>query len=231
MKSLTEHPNSETGESTSRCILFDLDGTLYDSPAYSKQLEFEISKFVADKLSVSTKEAAVILKDRRRLLITLTGALESLGIGRAEFFDSITDRIEPAEFLARDDSVQSTISSLKRNGFKVGLVSNSGRGLVEKILKALQLDNAVFDVIVTSSDVKPKPSAEPYLLALRLLGCQPEHSVYVGDRDEAELHPAKQLGIRTVLVNRGGNTPYHWADVTVTRISEIPRAIKEMFPA
>jgi putative hydrolase of the HAD superfamily len=120
--------------------------------------------------------------------------------------------------------------SLKQEGFKVGLVSNSGRRLVEKILVALQLDPAVFSAIITSSDVRPKPSAEPYLLALRLMHCKRENSVYVGDRDEAELHPAKELGIRTVLIDRVGDAPSRWADVTVSDLSEIPKALRRIFP-
>ena len=66
-------------------MLFDLDGTLYNSPHYSKKLEDEIALFVSTKISVSTERAKSILQQRRKELGTLTKTLESLGISREAF--------------------------------------------------------------------------------------------------------------------------------------------------
>jgi len=213
-----------------RCILFDLDGTLYDSADYSRRLEEEIARFVSEKLSLDLDSTKALLKQRRKELGTLTRTLESLGIDRNLFFDSMAARIEPAEYLTEDARVHVVINTLKEEGFKVGLVSNSGRPLVEKILKALRIDPSVFDALVTSSDVRPKPSPEPFLLALKLLNCTTATAIYIGDRDEAELHPAKELRIRTILLDRVGNTSARWADVVVTNLSEIPRVAKTIMP-
>jgi len=107
-------------------------------------------------------------------------------------------------------------------------VSNSGRPLVDKILRALQLDPSTFDAIVTSSDVRPKPCPDPFLRALDLLNCRRQSAIYVGDRDEAELHPAKELGIRTILLDRTGKSSRRWADIVVGKLSEIPHMANEM---
>ena len=120
------------------------------------------------------------------------------------------------------------ILDLKELGFKVALVSNSGARLVAKILKALRLDSA-FEVIVTSSDAPPKPSTEPYLRALKLLNGDKARAIYVGDRDEAELYPAKQLGIHTILIDRTGSSALpHWADTVVTAPSEVVDAAQHL---
>lgn len=214
--------------SGTRCILFDLDGTLYDSPQYSQRLEAEIVRFVSENLSVDLGSARVLLNERRRELVTLTRALESLGIDRNVFFESMATRIDPADYLSEDVTVHAVIATLKEQGFKVGLVSNSGRPLVEKILKALRLDSSAFDAIVTSSDVQPKPSPEPFLLAMRLMRCGQRTAVYVGDRDEAELHPAKEIGIRTILLDRTGYAAARWADAVVRNLSDIPQAANGM---
>lgn len=210
------------------CILFDLDGTLYDSPRYSQRLEEEIAIFVSEKLSVDVGQAKAVLGERRRELGTLTKTLESLGIDREDFFASMAARIEPHEYVPKDASVKLIIESLKTRRYKVALVSNSGRPLVEKILKALGLDESLFDAVVTSSDARPKPSPEPFLQALKLTNCDKAGAIYVGDRDEAELHPAKILGIRTILLDRKGGAQTRWADVVVKDLSQVPDAVTRM---
>jgi len=211
-----------------RCILFDLDGTLYDSPQYSQKFETEIASFVSEKLSIDPESARTLLNERRREHLTLTRALKSLGIDRDIFFESMAARIDPAEHISEDLKVQEVISTLRAEGFKVGLVSNSGRPLVEKILEALQLDSSSFDTIITSSEVQPKPSREPFLLAMKSMSCRSENAIYVGDRDEAELRPAKEIGIRTILLDRSGGTSPCWADAVVRNLSEIPKVANEI---
>jgi len=213
-----------------RCILFDLDGTLYNSPGYFEKVEENIAKFVSEEISASYEDARLLLQDRRKKLGTLTRSLESLGVDRVKFFESMAARIEPSEYIAEDPMVRSTIAKLRRYGFRIGLVSNSGRPLVDKVLKALKLDQSTFDAIVTSSDARPKPSPEPFLMALGLLSCGRHSAIYVGDRDEAELHPAKKLGIRTILLDPSGKSSANWADEVVSNLSEIPDVAKEMLP-
>jgi len=211
-----------------RCVLFDLDGTLYYSWEYSQRVEEEIVNFVAAEISMPYGDARLLLDERRKTLGTLTSSLESLGIDRAKFFDSMAARIEPSEYLLEDPAVRAAIAKLKQHGFRVGLVSNSGKPLVDKILRALHLDSSIFDVIVTSSDARPKPYPDPFLLSLDLLKCARKSAIYVGDRDEAELRPAKELGIRTILMDRSGKSSKQWADVAVRKISEIPDIAMKM---
>ena len=212
----------------SRCVLFDLDGTLYNSQPYSQKLDDEITKYVAEELSSDYEDAKLLLEQRRKNLGTLTRSLASLGIDRHRFFVVMADRVNPSEYLSADPRVPMTLAKLRRYGFRIGLVSNSGRPLVEKILEALQMGPSNFDATVTSSEVEPKPSPEPFLAALKLLKCGRELAIYVGDRDEAELRPAKTLGIRTILLDPSGESTARWADAVVGDISEIPTTAKSI---
>src|SRR5208337_4238339 len=148
-------------------------------------------------------EASRILMRRRKEKGTLTGAMESLGIDRQHFHELVAERINPNLYLSSDKTTREIICRLKSRGLKIGLVTNSGRNLVTKILDALNLETWYFDVIITGTDVKPKPSHEPFLLALERISCKIEETVYVGDREEAEIRPAHDLGLRTVLISRG----------------------------
>lgn len=42
-----------------RCVLFDLDGTLYDSPEYSQKVEEETARFVSEEFSTNFEDAKV----------------------------------------------------------------------------------------------------------------------------------------------------------------------------
>jgi putative hydrolase of the HAD superfamily len=207
-----------------RCILFDLDGTLYDSPEYSKRLEEEIAKVVSEELSLNENYAKLLLERKRKEIGTLTRTIESMGVDRNHFYEELSRRIEPRLYISSNPKIHLTIEKLKRIGFSIGLVSNSGRELVRKILDAIGVEAALFDTIVTSTEAQPKPSPEPFLLAIESLGCDRDDAVYVGDREEAELRPARELGLKTILVSVEKQQS-RWADVVVASISQLPEVL------
>ena len=182
---------------------------------------------VANFLNVEPQEASCILALRRKEKGTLTGAMESLGIDRQHFHALVAERINPSLYLASDQTAREVISRLKDRGLKIGLVTNSGRNLVTKILDALNLGTQYFDVIITGTDVKPKPSHEPFLLALKRIGCKIEETVYVGDREEAEIRPAHEVGLKTVLISRAtdGRHDTNVADAVIHEITELENVI------
>lgn len=217
-------PRSSATKVHARCILFDLDGTLYDSAEYSERLEKEITKVVAEELSLGEDKARILLNGKRKAIGTLTRAIESLGIDRKLFYHKISSGIEPRLYLKPNVKVRQTIIGLKNLGFRIGLVSNSGRELVDKILDAINVEAVLFDTVITSTEAQPKPSPEPFLLAINKLACDRGEAVYVGDREEAELRPARELGLKTVLVS-GHKRRSRWAHVVVRNISELPEVL------
>ena len=210
------------------CILFDLDGTLYTSAEYSDRLESEILRYVSWKLRMPEGECKQLLKDRRKRLGTLTRTLASLNIDREQFFRDIAERVEVSQYLRRDAKVRLMLGELRRKGFKLALVSNSGRPLVLKILAAIGLGAELFDAIITSSDAEPKPSHASFKLAMVKLGCTAGDTVYVGDRIDSELRPAHELGISTILVDRGKNDlSSRYVDLVLGDVTELPEVVRK----
>jgi len=219
--------NSYSKRLTAECVLFDLDGTLYHSVEYNARVETEIAAIVAHTLGIEVSVARRRLDEERKKHGTLTGALHVLGIDRKFFFEALSEKIQPLEHLSPDPSTILTVDTLKKRGFKLGLVTNNGRKMVEKILSAIGLEASLFDVIVTSDDSKPKPSSQPFLFALDKLKCEPDEAVYVGDRMQAELLPARKLRIKTVLLAREPNTRSDDVDFVITRLEEILNVMKD----
>lgn len=92
-----------------------------------------------------------------------------------------------------------TLSSLKTQGVKLGIVSSKARQMV---IDGLEQNDLLkfFDVLVCSDDVKNhKPHPEPLLKAIKTLNTSVETTIYIGDHPY-DIISAKRAGIQSCLV-------------------------------
>lgn len=158
-------------------ILFDLDGTLIDTN------ELIISTYL------HTLEKYFPGKYGRE------DVLPFLGPTLHEVFEKMDpERVEEmiVEYrtfnLANHDSlvkefvgVMETIETLKKQGYKLGIVTTKREDVAFKGLRLMKLD-PFFDVMIAYDHVKKvKPDPEPIFLALEKLHSKPEESLMVGD--------------------------------------------------
>ncbi|MHA2378974.1 MAG: HAD family hydrolase [Candidatus Thorarchaeota archaeon] len=93
------------------------------------------------------------------------------------------------------------LSSLKANGTRMGVVTNSFEGHVDIILEDLGVAQ-YFTVTVDGSDVEAyKPMRQPFEYSLQKLGASADVSLMVGDEFYADIVGASSAGIMTVWVN------------------------------
>jgi len=208
-------------------LLIDLDGTLYRSSSYFNALTVEMYKTAARLLNVDIRVAEELLNDRRKKLGSMTLSVESLGLDRKKFYRNVARNIQPANYIRPNRNRSATLACLRKKNLKLALVSNGGRPLVRKVLKALNISLSSFDVVVTSDEAKPKPAPDSYRMALRLLSTIPPRAVYVGDRPRTELKQAKNLGLRTVLVSSSHRTS-EWADYIIPNFTNLPKLIESI---
>ena len=106
--------------------------------------------------------------------------------------------------------VEPTLSGLRDNGLKLGLVSNGFKKDLDHILGELGL-RRWFDVIVCIESCNcAKPDKRIFLYALDKLGAEPQEAVFVGDSVEQDYEGAFSVGIRPFLVDREGKHPSHF---------------------
>ena len=102
--------------------------------------------------------------------------------------------------------VGSVLASVKGAGYKVGLVSNTGRTW-GRFLRPIQDDLGIgkyFDDRVFSDEIGVrKPEAPIFETALEHLGLRPEEVVHVGDDLEADVAGSRGLGMRSVWFDIG----------------------------
>lgn len=102
--------------------------------------------------------------------------------------------------------VRETLARLRREGYAVGLVSNTGRTW-GRFLRPLQDELGIgehFRVRVFSDEVgtrKPEPGI--FRAALEGLGLRPAEVVHVGDDVDADVAGARGVGMRAVWFNTG----------------------------
>lgn len=109
------------------------------------------------------------------------------------------------------------LESLKRNGVRLGVVTNSGKRYADILLQHLGLRDK-FEVVITYSDVGPegiKPSPNGILLALEKLGVPPSNRViYIGD-DYVDIVASYKAGVIPIVPS--------WA--TRKPVSQMPAAV------
>jgi len=83
----------------------------------------------------------------------------------------------------------------------------------------------IFDIIFTN--YIPKPNPEPYRQILGHLGIKGEHCMMIEDLP-ANLRPAKDLGMTTVLVGQGTGVMNGFVDYEIEDILELGGLLKKI---
>ena len=121
------------------------------------------------------------------------------------------------------DDVPGALRVLKAQGFRLGLISNSHRPL-ESFEAHFDLEGLI-SVRVSSADhgfLKPHPSI--FHAALDLMQVRPQDAAMVGDSIPHDIDGARRVGMRPILIARGGGDAGDWRpDVPVIRsLDELP---------
>jgi beta-phosphoglucomutase len=178
-----------------KAILFDLDGVLVDATEWHYEalnralglFGFNIARYehLTTYNGLPTKKKLEMLSIEKgfpRGLHSLTHKIKQK-YTREEILRSCTPVFEK-EFM---------VHQLKRDGFKLGVCSNSIRESVELMLKGSGLWE-LFDLVLSNEDVaKAKPDPEMYLTACERLGVKPAEALVVEDAPHG-VEAAKRSG-------------------------------------
>lgn len=104
------------------------------------------------------------------------------------------------------------LESLRRNGFKLCIVSNNSRTKGGKIASALGLPG-VFRAV--------KPRGRPFRKALALLGTKPVETAMVGDQLFTDILGGNRLGLYTVLVSSLGGPDFIMTRLVIRRLERL----------
>jgi putative hydrolase of the HAD superfamily len=200
--------------STIDAVIFDWGGTL--TPWHTVDLREQWRHYAevydpdhADELSariLSAEDAAWRAGREQQRSATLDEIFRGLDV------DTATARHERAlaayhawwePHTHTDPDVPDLFAALRKRGIKVGVLSNTlwTREHHEAVFRRDRLLDLIDGAVYSSEIPWTKPHPEAFRAALAAVGVDdPGRAVFVGDRPFDDIHGAKQVGMRAVLV-------------------------------
>ncbi len=186
-------------------LLFDIDGTLFDSVDAFYFMIRDV--FQEAKWTLPGRDDIVKLVGRTNDYIA--NELIPLEKRKPEFVKSWMSRVEKLwmeqylpKYVKLYPGAREALIELKRRGFKLGVVTNGSSKEIPLYLRGGQVDHLV-DLVMTADDVPaPKPSPEPVVYACRRLGMDRLDCLYIGDT-WMDAESADRAGVRCVLTTWG----------------------------
>jgi phosphoglycolate phosphatase/pyrophosphatase PpaX len=175
-----------------RGVLFDLDGTLFDTWAlYIEAYIRTLQKYVGRRLSV-VELLGLHPVSEIGLLRAVVG--DSRLVDAHREFLGIYRTLHGELFGGIYPGIEEMLTELRRQRLLLGLVTGKSKAAWEVTSTAIGLGR--FDAVVTDDDVdQPKPNPDGIALALQRLGLKPDEAVYVGD-SPGDAKASRAAGVR-----------------------------------
>ena len=116
-------------------------------------------------------------------------------------------------FCRPKNGVLEAIKILKKNEFKLGLVSNGKSPFQERNFNALGVSGLFDSVIISESVGCRKPQNEIFELACKEIGVMPRRTVFVGDNPTVDIDGANNCGMYTVFIPGHFGETYEKANI------------------
>jgi putative hydrolase of the HAD superfamily len=204
--------------------LFDLDNTLYPpETGLFGAVDARINEFLARHLGLDAR-AADALRSRYHdeYGITLVGLMEEHGTEPHHYLDFV-HHVPVGDYLLPDPGLRALIAALPG---RRSIFTNGSRRHALAVLAALDLEGLfeeIFDIVALG--FRPKPDPATYRAVLDRLEAAPGRSVLLDDLDR-NLAPARELGMRTVLV--GSRSLSRSAEFAIDSLRELPAILPQL---
>ena len=215
-----------------KCIIFDLDDTLYNERQYVECAMRHVAEYIGDTFGMSVdgiyKELIDLLDAHGRGAVFDT-FIERHGI-EASVQSWVVKYRETKPVLILYEDAELLLQELKRCGIKTAIITDGCRTVQHNKIQALHLQERIDEIIVTDDyDNIAKPSVVPYQMILqRIDGIKPDECIYIGDNPKKDFIGARAAGMMTARIVReiGDNMKLipengYEADVTIRNLMDL----------
>ena len=209
---------------TLRCVFFDLDNTLYPaSSGVMQAIGVRINQFMVERLDVKPEEVTRMRDDFLKVFGTTLNALRRFyAVDPDEFLDFVHDL--PLELHLKYDPDLDRM--LDRMELRKIVFTNADAKHARRVLARLGIMRHFESIIdIHLLEFINKPDRRSYHRALAVASVRPEECILVED-SPANILPAKELGITTVLV--GGSGEPDGAHYHINRIAELEGLLNKL---
>jgi putative hydrolase of the HAD superfamily len=185
-------------------ILFDLDDTLYPREAGVMEAIIErILLYMIHKVNIPPDDVSTKRHHYHQNYGTaLRGLMTEYNIEPSEFLDFVHD-INPADFFGASPPLDRMLAAIP---LRKVIFTNSDIAHSERVLQTLRVRDhfeQIFDIRAVNFISKPDPIAYQHVLSA--LGVSGYECIMVEDSPR-NLIPAKDLGMRTILIGQNGDS-------------------------
>ena len=189
-----------------RGIIFDLDDTIfpraqfvhsgfnavadYVAASWRRERDSVLAALVSGRERGRAGEEFQLLCEDCRLPMSLVPALVSVYRGHT-----------PSIALA--PAVRCTLERLRRDGWRLVVLTNGDPGVQRRKVAALGLDSLVHGIVYAEEHApQGKPDPAVFLVALERLRVAPSRCLCVGDDLRCDIGGARRVGVRSIRVER-----------------------------
>lgn len=204
-------------------IIFDLDDTLYSRDnGMMQEVGRRIQTWLCDHLGLTWEEAIAVRRDYFiRYGTTLGGLIAKHDVDVHDYLVFVHD-LPVEEYLDPDPALAAMLASIS---LRKAIYTNATSEYGERVLQALGVADYFEQVIgIEEVGLRNKPYRDAYEHMLALLGAPGSECIMVEDAAR-NLHPAKALGMTTVLVDA---TPDESVDFVVESVLEVGEVVKRL---
>jgi putative hydrolase of the HAD superfamily len=185
-----------------KVILFDLDGTLYNSTEVRTKFAEAAYHALAKLKKIPVDEAKTLIEDTREKLkekhgfpVPYTLTLIRFGMPVEDWHRENIEYFDPRDYLSADGELKKMLQGMKKR-FKLAILTNNNEVQANRILQALNVQD-LFDRVFTYNSFRTmKPNPKTFQEAARAMGVKPNECLVVGDRYSVDLIPAQDLGMK-----------------------------------
>lgn len=206
-------------------IWFDFGGTLYEeTPTFNVAHDIFRFQLYADLKGLDNLEAA---EQEYMRLYRQHGSNSAVftALGKpSDYWMQALENLDFTKLIAPHPAVVPTLLALKEM-LPISIFTNFKPHKIEALSEHLGILENWFTHIVSGDDViNRKPALDGFHKMIELSGVSPEHIMYVGDRVDVDIKPAKQLGMQTCLVYSKSEE----ADYSLQSFAELQEIVKRM---
>ena len=212
-------------------LFFDLGGTLIDE---SDQEEYIVSEIRAGFLEHGIDYQRERICDELANVSALFCSPVKTAVQTLSQSDGqANDILQRAKYLPELEKLYPRVAEtleLLSNRYRLGVIANQSPGAEERM--KMHGIHDFFQVFALSGELGiSKPDARIFEFALRQSGCLPSQAVYIGDRIDNDIRPAKRLGFSTVRMLQGlgkyqtPNCSEDIPDIEIEKIDQLPKAL------
>ena len=189
-----------------KAVLFDLDETVLDR---SKTLEFYLAWQSTEHLNLPDEDCDKYTQrfleldnngsvGKEKVYAELVKEFSIDDYTAVELTQTYNDML--GRFVVGRRHITESISVLKSQGLKTGIVSNGRSPFQEEKIESLGLTSLFDTILVSEAAGFRKPDKEIFELASKNLDVKPAECVFVGDNPVADIEGANNAGMFSVFI-------------------------------